>query len=198
MDPQVVNQPALNYWPLYAFCLIVGGGYHLVSILLGLEHDHVSHDLGLGHHLDVHDGDHGHDGPRLISLQTVFGFMAGFGALGIISSMSAVTLIISLFYSMIGGLVAAALIFWFLGFMIRQQGTSQPTDKDFVDVSAHVTTRIPDNGTVGEVRAVVRGQHVRFLAKAANPGETFLEGTKVVTKSYSGGIATVVLEPDKN
>ena len=202
-----MEQQAADFMSVYIVCLIVGGGYLLITFLLGFGHEHLAHDIGVHHHLgastgadsfDTPDGGHhshsDHDGPRVISLQNLLAFMAGFGAIGVISSLSAVTLIVSLFYSVFGGLLAAALAFWFLRFAIRQQSSEHTTSTDFQDVNAEVLTRIPPDGEVGEVSAIIKGQYVKFLARAENLGETFPEGAKVVTISYSGGVATVVAD----
>lgn len=205
-----MEQVAAEWLPVYIVCLIVGGGYLLVTFIFGFEHEHLGHDIGAHHFgsstgadsFDTPDGGHhshsDHEGPKVVSLQSILTFMAGFGAIGVICSLSAVTLILSLFYSVIAGLTTAALAFWFLSFAIRQQSSEHPVSKDFEDVSAEVLTRIPDNGDVGEVWAIVKGQRVKFLARAENLGETFPVGSTVMTKSYSGGIATVVRDPESN
>lgn len=200
------QQVASDFMPIYLVCLIIGGGYLVVTFLFGLDHEHLAHDIG-GHHLvdstgadsfDTPEGGHhshsDHDGPRVISLQSILTFMAGFGAIGVITGLSAVTLLLSLIYSVLAGLATATLAFWFLSFAIRQQSSEHATSKDFQDVNAEVITRIPPDGDVGEVSAIIKGQYVKFLARAEKLGETFPEGAKVTTISYEGGIATVVAD----
>ncbi|MDE3076810.1 MAG: hypothetical protein KGJ86_15440, partial [Chloroflexota bacterium] len=153
---------------IYVACLLFGGGFLLVAFLTGGHHFH--HGIGHGHL-----GSLGHQ----FNLRNVLAFVAAFGAIGVISTLSAITLILSLLLSVGAGLAVAVASGWFFTKMIEQQGTSQPDDSDLAGIRAKVVVAIPADGRCGEVRAVVKNQFITIRAKPHRPGESFARGDSV-------------------
>jgi len=158
---------------IYLGCLLFGAGFFLIGFVVGGHHFH----HGFGHHLNI---------------RNVLAFLAAFGAIGVISTFSALTVILGLLLSIVAGVGMAAFAGWFFTRMIDQQGTSQPDDSDLEGRNAVVTLGIPADGRVGEIRAIVKNQYVTLRAKPHVPGESFERGAAVVTVDYQQGVATVI------
>lgn len=177
---------------IYLWSLILGGGLFSLSVIGGLGHDlHVDFGHDIGSFLDSHGIhiEHHEDVPSPISLRTLLAFLAGFGAVGLLAESNGVALVLGFLLALLGGIVLAALLWFGLVLLVSLQGSSVAIDRDFLTVEGEVMVSIPADG-IGEIAAVVRGQH-RALRARSHTGEPFKVGDKVVTLSYEGGVVSV-------
>jgi len=184
---------------IYLASLVLGGGFSLIAVVTGGHFFH-HFDIGhLGHHLNVNfkAGHHADEaGLNPLNLRNILAFVAAFGAVGVISTLSATDVILGLILSLAAGLGVAAAAWWFFVKVIEQQSSSQLEDDDLEGIAAQVTLGIPDDGNCGEVRAIVKGQYVTVRAKPHIGGDSFKVGEKVVTMDYKGGMVTVIRSPN--
>jgi hypothetical protein len=189
---------------IYIFCLILGGGFFIVASLLGdLHHDHLGGDVGgfghgIEHFFDAHGfhlGDeHGtSEAVNPLNLRNIFAFLAGFGLVGTVMTVSNTTLSLtqSLLFSIPAGLIFGAFSWGVLVFMVTRQATSQAKADDYVGRVGTLIVGIREGGSLGEVQAVIKGQVLSIPARSYE-NQAIPKGTKVQIIEYEkGGIVRV-------
>jgi membrane protein implicated in regulation of membrane protease activity len=173
---------------IYFVCFGVGLVFTIVSAFFGhLFSGNEGMDVG-GAHADVGTGGHadaGYDsggmpGISIVSPTTIASFVTALGGLGMILTRIEAThsAWISAPLSVLGGLVAAAGVFWLFNAMFqRTQGSSEGRVAALVGINATIITPIPQNG-VGEIAYVQAGS--RYTAPARNEQPEAIPSGKTV------------------
>lgn len=186
------------YWA----CLVLGGGFVLVS-LLGMFGGHGDATGANGGGFDAdHAPSDGHLDPaaakeihgtlsQWISIRFIVYFLASFGATGVIvSNLSTLSPTASLGLSLVCGLVVGQIVHQAVSYLRRSSGNSTPQPKDYVGRVARVTIPI-EPSLKGEIAMQVCETHRRVPAVAVEQRATFVTGDEVVVVAYRGGIAEV-------
>ena len=144
-----------------------------------------------------HGGDHGVDTGEhglfhgLFNLSSILAFITWFGGVGYLARNAAgVWAPLAVLLGLIGGLVGAAAVAWFIRTVLRESGESMnPADWDQVGVIARVTSSIREGG-YGEI---VYEQHgVRQVASARSASARAIpRATEVVILRVERGVAIV-------
>lgn len=177
----------------YIFCLVVGGGFLLLSLFGDfLEADA---DVDLDADADLAFGDAG-DVAKLFSLRAVVYALFGFGAAGTLlhlvwgGARPGLTAIVA----GVTGLATGALIGAAFGFLKRGSTGTMLGEQSFVGLTAEVSLEITSESP-GSIR-VLRGDRrhgIRARLDVSCPRDkTIRPGQSVVVVSMASGIAAVV------
>lgn len=177
----------------YIFCLVVGGGFLLLSLFGDfLEADA---DVDLDADADLAIGDAG-DAAKLFSLRAIVYALFGFGASGTLLHLvwgggrSGLTAIVA----GVTGLATGALIGAAFGFLKRGSAGTMLGEQSFVGLTAEVSLEITA-ASLGSIR-VLRGDRrhgIRArLDSSCPPDRTLSPGQSVVVVGMESGIAAVV------
>ena len=150
---------------------------------IGFDHGPFGHD---GHH----GADHGND-VSPINVSTVLAFLAWFGGVGYLARHGlGWYAVVSVVVGIVGGLVGAAMIFWFLARVVRpMEGEMRADDYRLPGTIAQVTSSIRAGGT-GEI--VYQQGGVRQVAAARSVDDSAIpRGVDVVVLRIERGIAYV-------
>ena len=203
--------------PVYIFCLVLGGGLLLLSLLgdafgdtasdldldvsgdLSLDIDGADIDssaLDLGD-ADAHAGD-GTQASRILSIRTLTYALFGFGAvgtlLGVFGSAGSTT---TLGLALTGGFLAGALVTGVFRYLETTDTGAQVSDASFVGLSGTVTLPITE-GSAGSV-TVRRGQRQVTLRALPHESVRDLDPTEwrsVVVVEMEHGVARVAPADD--
>lgn len=124
---------------LYLFCFALGGGFLLLSVLGGEGGEAgLDTDLELDAGLDA-DGTHDTAASRIFSLRTVTYGLFGFGATGAAMSALGVGSLTTVFFALVGGGLAGALVGSVFRFLGATDSGQLPTDASLVGLTGRVS-----------------------------------------------------------
>jgi membrane protein implicated in regulation of membrane protease activity len=189
---------------LYLFCLIVGGGLLLFS-LLGYEGDAEG-----GSELEAHadaaeiEGDasasveHGWGiAQEFFSIRSLFYLLAGFGATGLLlETLTAASSTTAFAWALITGLVAALMAGLVYGWLKRSESGMLPESSDhLVGLPAEVVLPVIE-GRRGKVRLIAGGREIEMLARLYGAEDAAcLRGSTVVIVDIEGDTALITPAP---
>jgi membrane protein implicated in regulation of membrane protease activity len=195
---------------LYWFLVAVGGGYFVLSFIVGEVADlgesaleGVSSSIGglfdgaLGAPeaadidlLDALAADTEFDvGPSPFSCRTILMFAAGFGAGGLIGSGIGLSEPLTLIPAFGFGIFAGVLSWLVLSFLYRDQGSTTIGPTDYVGLVGRITIPIP-KGKLGQVMLNVKMQKKRMPARSVDGG-SISSHTQVEVVLMEGGVLIV-------
>lgn len=169
----------------------VGGSFHLPHFHLHLPHPHVG-QVGGVHGAAGHAGGSAQGSEiSFVNFGTVCAFLAWFGGTGyLLTRYSRLVVTVVAIFSIIAGLVGAAIVFWFVAKMLlAHEHELDPADYDRVGVLGHVSSSIRQGGT-GEIVFSQAGTRHTCGARSET-AEALPKGTEVVITRYEHGIAYV-------
>lgn len=211
---------------IYIVCLLFGGAFTIIQLLLGVGHgdggggllgnvdvDVGNVDMGVGnmdvvdvHDVHIHTGAEGADSmagnPSVFNMVTITNFLAFFGAAGLICRRGfETTPVVSLVISSPIALLVAYLSFLIIyKFLYSQQASSIASHSDYKGLTAEVITSIPEE-RFGEIAYVLRNSRMTSPARAVTK-KAIKKGELVQIVSMGGSTAYVrpVAEffPEKN
>jgi membrane protein implicated in regulation of membrane protease activity len=196
----------MNWSDFYLICFLVGFGLSALSFLAGSVHLHVPnlhihHGIHLGHahvgHAHVGhagSGKLGRVGRTSISFfnfGTMAAFLAWFGGTGyILVHFYAVWFLLALGISMVSGIGAASVVFWFLAkVLLGREAPLDPADYEMVGVLGKLSISIRPGGT-GEI-IYSQGGTRRVAGARSEDGAAIPKGAEVMVTRYEKGIAYV-------
>ena len=187
---------------VYLFCFAFGLLWAIASLLLGSFH---VHGHAHGAHLHSHPGHiragHAAHGAakgapaskfwgEFLNLHSIAIFLAWFGGCGFLMSRhSRSGLALVLLVSILGGLVSAFVVAWFLHFLHGKEHVLDPFDYDMVGVLGRVSSSIRNGGT-GEILYTRDGARASACARSEE-GKPIDCGVEVVVTRYEQGVAYV-------
>lgn len=174
---------------LYLFCLVIGGGLLLFSVLGGLD------DADSDTDVDV-DGDW-HGLQAFLSIRSLVYFLAGFGATGALleaftGASSAAALLVAILVGLAAALVAGAAYGYLRG---SESGTVSRHNDYLVGLPAEVVLPVVP-GRRGKVRLLAGGREVQLLARLHGADDAACaRGAAVVIVDIEGDTALVAPAP---
>lgn len=167
----------------YLFCFAVGFCFSVASALAGAGHFHFHLPHGHGHIS-------GHGAAAPVNPGTVAAFLAWFGGAGyLLTTYSALALLLALGIAIVCGLAGAAIVFRFLAGLSATEKPLDPADYEMIGVLGRVSSPIRTGGT-GEMIYSRDGAR-RACAIRAEDGEAVPRDTEVVVTRFEKGIAYV-------
>lgn len=189
---------------IYGFCFVFGTIFLLLSAAGGMHHHFHLHFGGVGHHAGAFIGHHifhyshgsgNHEFEEALNpanLRNLFAFMAGFGAIGLLSILGVWGFILSLVLSVAAGLLMFLVSYLAWAILVNSQSNSLLSDGDFQWSRGKVTVGIPSDGKLGRITAVVDERNMSLMALPFKEGESFKAGEEVAIVEYKEGVAKVV------
>ena len=153
---------------IYTICLLTGLLFTMLTVLFGHFFGGSGHVEGSGGHVEAGGDSSDAPGMSIFSPTVIASFITAFGGFGMIFSEFPAThpAIISAPLSLSGGVVVAAAMYFFFGFVFRHtQGSSESRVGALLNTEATVITPISQNG-VGEIAYVVGGTRYTAPARA--------------------------------
>jgi len=178
----------MTWADFYLTCFLVGFGLSLLAMLAGTSHVHLPH-------LHVHHGihlPHAHGGDLpWFNFGTLAAFLAWFGGTGyLLQHYYSVWFVVTLAVSILSGIGAAAVVFWFLAkVLMRRVASLDPADYDMVGVLGKLSNSIRAGGT-GELIYSQEGTR-RVAGARSEDGSPIPKGSEVIVTRYEKGIAYV-------
>jgi membrane protein implicated in regulation of membrane protease activity len=190
----------MSWSDFYFFCFLVGFGLSALSFLAGsmhvhLPHLHVHHGIHVGHACQPSSGGKlGRVGRSTISyfnFATMAAFLAWFGGTGyVLVHFYAVWFLLALGISVLSGLGASSVMFWFLAkVLMGREAPLDPADYDMVGVLGKLSISIRTGGT-GEI-VYSQGGTRRVSGARSEDGVAIPKGVEVMVTRYEKGIAYV-------
>lgn len=149
----------------------VGLLFLIVSGLFGHDHDH---DVGADHDHDHDTGaDHGADGSHIspsisiFSTKVIATFLLIFGSTGAIAYYSKLGWLGSSLIGFVSGIIIAALMYWILNLMYKQQASSLIPTEEAVNTTGTVEVTISP-GQPGKIQLSIKGQSKTYIAYSAD------------------------------
>ena len=178
---QNTRRPSKMEVIIYAFCLVVGLIFAMVSAVAGhlFGGDHDS-DVGTGGEAEAGFGDAGIPTISFFSPTVLASFITAFGAFGLVFSRIPAThsVWLSAPLAIVCALGVAGVTLWFFNTVFKKtQSSSESRLATVVGMPATVITPIPQNG-VGEIAYVQAG--TRYTAPARAEGNVAVESGKTV------------------
>jgi len=154
---------ASAFWTFLAIA-VFGFVFIIASAVFGdiFEHGDIGHDM------DGHDGE-GHGGPSILASRVLSGFVTAFGSFGAIGSHLDYGLGLSLVMGFGGGVIFAAVIYFFAWFLYSQQASSVFRTGDLKGRTGQVSVAIPKGG-VGQVRCTLGDTAIEKIARSVDGG----------------------------
>lgn len=169
---------------IFAAIMTLGVTYLLFSIVVGGLFDFdldVDADIDIDIDLDVDGGldGIGADGSeaRGLGCSTISAFLAGFGSVGLLGSLSGFPLIVSIIAGLIFGIIVGRLVMAALRFVMRQQSNDLLTTRSLIGSEARITVNIPA-GKIGEA-LVESDSLIKYATKAVNDDVELKKGDYV-------------------
>ncbi len=175
----------MNWSEFYFACFVFGFGLSVVALLGGSSRLHLPH-------LHLHHGVHGaRGGGSWFNLGTIAAFLAWFGGTGyLLEHYYGVWFALALGISIVSGLGAAAVVFWFVAkLLMGREAPLDPADYEMIGVLGKLSIRIRAGGT-GELIYSQEGTR-RVAGARSEDGAALPKGTEVVVTRYEKGIAYV-------
>ncbi len=187
----------MNWESFYLICFVVGLCLCALSFLGGLSHFHVGHvhgghlHVGHGHGMGHAQGAGGQGSMPPVNAFTLMAFLCWFGGTGyLLQRHGGFLAIVVLLLAVLGGLLGATLIFWFLAkVLIAHERVLTPEETEMVGVVGRVSGEIRDGGT-GEILFPQNGAR-RFSPARSEGGEAISRESEVMVMRYENGIAYV-------
>jgi hypothetical protein len=179
----------MGWSEFYLVCFLLGFGLSAVAFLAGTGHIHIPH-------LEVHHGihmPHAQDAGELpwFNFGTIAAFLAWFGGTGyLLEHYYRVWFVVALAVSVVSGIGAASVVFWFLARVLMQREAAlDPADYDMIGVLGKLSIGIRQGGT-GELIYSQEGTR-RVAGARSEDGAAIPKGVEVVVTRYEKGIAYV-------
>ena len=182
----------MTWSDFYLVCFFVGFALSVLSLLAGSAHLHIPRLHVGGQHLHIpHAGGGGRAQAPWFNFGTIAAFLAWFGGTGyLLEHIYHVWVVVVLFVSLLSGLGAAAIVFWFLAKILMADETPlDPADYDMVGVLGHTTISIRPGGT-GEL-VFTQGGTRHAAGARSEDGLAIPKGAEVIVTRYEKGIAYV-------
>ena len=196
----------MNWETFYLTCFLIGVALSLLGFLGGSLHmPHVHFHVHIPHlhlnvlhgHLHVPHAGGGHAAVAgaaempIVNFGTISAFLAWFGGTGfLLTRHSGLLAIVIILCAILGGLVGAAIIFWFIvKFLLTHDQALDPADYDMVGVLGRISSGIREGGT-GEMIFSRDGARQTCGARSED-GKALARGIEVVVTRYERGIAYV-------
>jgi len=185
----------MSWSEFYLGCFLFGFGLSVLALLAGSAHLHLPH-LHLQHGIHVPSPAQSGAGPRgaelpWFNLGTIAAFLAWFGGTGyLLEHYYRVWVLLALGVSILSGIGAAAVVFWFLAkvLMGREQALD-PIDYEMIGVLGRLSIPIRAGGT-GELVYSQEGTR-RVAGARSEDGVPIPKGAEVMVTRYEKGIAYV-------
>jgi hypothetical protein len=173
----------MNWSDFYFACFIFGFGLSVIALLGGSARLHVPH-LHLHHGAPMRGG-------SWFNMATIAAFLAWFGGTGyLLEHYYGVWFVLALGISIISGIGAAAIVFWFVAkVLIEREAPLDPADYEMVGVLGKLSIPIRAGGT-GELVYSQEGTR-RVAGARSEDGAAIPKGVEVVVTRYEKGIAYV-------
>lgn len=182
----------MTWQDFYLVCFLVGFGLSALALLAGSVHLHLPH-LHIHHGIHVPHGAHGVHGADMpwFNFATVSAFLAWFGGTGyLLERYYSFWFVTALILSVLSGLAAAAVVFWFLAkVLLAREAPLDPADYDMVGVLGRLSLPIRAGGT-GELIYSQEGTR-RVTGARSEDGAVISKGAEVMVTRYERGIAYV-------
>ena len=177
----------MSWEALYLGCFLIGFFFSLLAFLGGFGHLGHLHFHGL--HTPGHASGAGQNSP--INFGTIAAFLAWFGGTGyLLTRYSNVWALLALGLAFLSGLGGAAAVFWFLlKVLLRNERDLDPADYDMIGVLGRVSSTVRAGG-IGEMIFSQLGAR-RAASIRSESGQAISKGTEVVVTRYEKGIAYV-------
>jgi membrane protein implicated in regulation of membrane protease activity len=174
----------MNWSEFYFACFVLGFALSVVALLGGSARLHLPH-------LHLHHGGHAGRGGAWFNMGTIAAFLAWFGGTGyLLEHYYGVWFVLALGISMVSGIGAAAVVFWFLAkVLMAREAPLDPADYDMVGVLGKLSIPIRTGGT-GELIYSQEGTR-RVAGARSEDGAAIPKGVEVVVTRYQNGIAYV-------
>ncbi len=195
---------------LYWFLVGIGGGYIVLSFMIGEIADlGESVFEGLSHSIEgIFEGVFGAAeatdismidalavdaefdvGPSPFSFRTILMFAAGFGAGGLIGNGIGLSEPLTLIPAFGFGVFAGTLSWLFIRFLFREQATTTIRPSDYIGLVGRITIPIPE-GKLGQVMLHIKMQKKQMPARSEG-GAPISSHTQVEIVSTEGGVLIV-------
>ena len=173
----------MNWSDFYFACFIFGFGLSVIALLGGSARLHVPH-LHLHHGAPMRGG-------SWFNMATIAAFLAWFGGTGyLLEHYYGVWFVLALGISIISGIGAAAIVFWFVAkVLIEREAPLDPADYEMVGVLGKLSVPIRAGGT-GELIYSQEGTR-RSAGARSEDGVAIPKGAEVIVTRYEKGIAYV-------
>jgi membrane protein implicated in regulation of membrane protease activity len=188
----------MTWSDIYFVCFLVGFGFSALSLLAGSVHLHLPH-LHLNHGIHMPQASNGVGGRSLgrgadlswFNFGTVAAFLAWFGGTGyLLERYYNVWFVLALGVSIISGLAASSVVFWFLAkVLMKREASLDPLDYDMTGVLGRLSIPIRAGGT-GELIYSQEGTR-RVTGARSEDGAQIPKGVEVMVTRYEKGIAYV-------
>ena len=172
----------MNWAEFYLVCFSLGFGLSVVALLGGTAHLHLPH---------FHHGVHVGRGSSWFNIATLAAFLAWFGGIGyLLTHYYAVWFVLALGISILSGLGAAAVVFWFVAkVLLANERPLDASDYDMIGVLGRLSLPIRQGGT-GELIYSQEGTR-RVAGARSEDGAAIPKGSEVIVTRYEKGIAYV-------
>ncbi len=183
----------MTWSDFYLVTFLLGFGLSTVALLAGtldlhLPHLHFDHGIHVPHAEGM--GSHPGELPWF-NFGTIAAFLAWFGGTGyMLTHYYSVWFVAALGISVLSGLGAAAVVFWFLArILMGREAALDPADYEMVGVLGKLSIPIRQGGT-GELIYSQEGVR-RVTGARSEDGAAIPKGTEVMVTRYEKGIAYV-------
>lgn len=175
---------------IYLFCLVVGGGLLLVTLIGGLG----DIDADLETDVDV-DGWSGLG--EFLSVRTLTYLLAGFGATGaILDGLTDTSAIVTLLVALAVGFLSAAAAGATYRYLRSSESGTVARDGDYLVGLPATVTHALEPGCRGKIRLLAAGREVELLARMHDPDEApCVTGATVVIVDIDAETALVTAAP---
>lgn len=134
---------------IFAAIMTIGVTYLVISTMLGGVVD-LEIDADLDFDLDGLDGaDANATEARGLGCTTISAFLAGFGSIGLLGSLSGWSLLVSIIAGVLSGVIIGRAVMMVLRYVIRQQSSDLLTTDSLIGSFVRITVDIPA-GHIGE------------------------------------------------
>jgi membrane protein implicated in regulation of membrane protease activity len=169
---------------IFIVVMTVGVTYLLISIVMGglIDFD-VDVDADIDGALDGMDATETE--ARGLGCSVISVFLAGFGAVGLLGTLSGFSLIVSIIAGSISGVILGRVVTAVLRYVMRQQSNDLLTAHSLIGTMARVTVDIPA-GRIGE--ALVEGESlIKYATKAVSDEVALKKGDYVEIMNVENG-----------
>lgn len=187
---------AFDWQTVYLTCFGVGLVLSLLAFFSGFGHLHFGHfghiHLHAGHsHGGAHHGSRGSSQMSPLNGFTIVAFLCWFGGTGyLLHHGSVFSNAVVLLLSVLSGLAAATVVFWFLSrVLLAKEKTLEPADTDIVGIVGKLSGGIPSGGA-GEMLYSQNGARWSAVARSED-GSAIERGAEVIVMRRTKGVAYV-------
>jgi membrane protein implicated in regulation of membrane protease activity len=184
-----------DWQTIYLTCFGVGLVLSLLAFFSGFGHLHFGHfghiRLHAGHHGGAQHGASGSSQMSPLNGFTIVAFLCWFGGTGyLLHHGSLFSNALVLLFSVLSGLAAAAVVFWFLSrVLMAKEKTLEASDTDIVGIVGKLSGGIPSGG-VGEMLYSQNGARWSAAVRSED-GAPIERGAEVIVMRRAKGVAYV-------